>query len=235
MQNNLKMLDELQTIDLKIDGHKGEKETLQEEIALLEGNVAGTQSVIAEKRGEMALLDDEKGKLEEGLAAEVENISRSEAHQKEIKTQKEYQAVSREITNAKKLKAELEEQILQKIGQIDELKGAINGIEETLSALEENTTARKVEVQGKIDRLEEEIAGIVNQREAIVKGLPATMIRRYGLLREQRRGIAVVEAKDGSCLGCNMHLPPQLYNTLFRGNELITCPHCQRILVLRQG
>jgi len=235
LQNNLKMLDELQTIDLKIDGHKGEKETLQEEIALLEGNVAGTQSVIAEKRGEMALLDDEKGKLEEGLAAEVENISRSEAHQKEIKTQKEYQAVSREITNAKKLKAELEEQILQKIGQIDELKGAINGIEETLSALEENTTARKVEVQGKIDRLEEEIAGIVNQREAIVKGLPATMIRRYGLLREQRRGIAVVEAKDGSCLGCNMHLPPQLYNTLFRGNELITCPHCQRILVLRQG
>jgi predicted nucleic acid-binding Zn-ribbon protein len=54
------------------------------------------------------------------------------------------------------------------------------------------------------------------------------------MLREQRRGIAVVEARDGSCLGCNMQLPPQLYNSLFRGDDLITCPHCQRVLVLRR-
>jgi uncharacterized protein len=128
LQKNLKMLDELQAIDLKIDGHKGDKEVLQEEIALLEEKVTGAQSAIALKKGELSALEEEKGKLEEGLAAEVENISRSEAHQKEIKTQKEYQAVSREITTAKKLKAELEEQILQMIAQIDELNVAINGI-----------------------------------------------------------------------------------------------------------
>jgi uncharacterized protein len=44
--------------------------------------------------------------------------------------------------------------------------------------------------------------------------------------------VAVVEAKEGNCMGCNMHLPPQLYNTLFRADDVITCPHCQRILVM---
>ncbi|MGA2152432.1 MAG: C4-type zinc ribbon domain-containing protein [Geobacteraceae bacterium] len=234
MRKNLKMLDELQTIDLKIDGYKGEKEALQGEIAVLDVKVAEAQSTISEKQGELALLNEEIGKLEEGIAAEAENIRRTEAHQKEIKTQKEYQAVSREITTAKKLSAELEEQLLQKMGQTDELKTAITGIEETLSALEQNFTAQKGEVQSKIDRLEEDISGVIAAREAIVKGLPATMMRRYGMLREQRRGVAVVEARGGSCLGCNMQLPPQLYNTLFRVDELVNCPHCQRILVLRQ-
>lgn len=234
MRKNLKLLDELQAVDLKIDGYKGEREALQEEIAVLDAKVAEAQSAISQKKEELALIDEEKAKLEEGLAAEQENISRSEAHQKEIKTQKEYQAVSREIATAKKLSAELEEQLLQKIGQSDDLNGAITGIEETLSALMQNITVQKEELQDKIGRLEETIGRDVAAREAVVKGLPATVVRRYGMLREQRRGVAVAEARDGTCLGCNMQLPPQLYNSLFRGDDLITCPHCQRMLILRQ-
>jgi len=228
------MLDELQTIDLKIDGYKGEKEALEGEVAALEEKVAGAQSAIAEKNGELVALEEEKGKLEEGIATEMENIRRSEANQKEIKTQKEYQAVSKEIATAKKVIGELEEQILQKIGKIDELRVEIAGHEENLSSLEQNIDTHTGEVHGRIDRLEEDIVQVSVARAEIVKGLPATMIRRYGMLREQRRGVAVVEARGGSCLGCNMQIPPQLYNTLFRVDELINCPHCQRILVLRQ-
>jgi predicted nucleic acid-binding Zn-ribbon protein len=228
------MLDELQAIDLKIDGFKGEKESLLAEIAVLDGKVAGAQSAIAEKKGELATLEEEKQKLEESIAVEAENISRSETHQKEIKTQKEYQAVSKEITTAKKLKAELEEQILQKIGQGDAMKADIATLEENETALAQNVAVEKAAVQEKIDRLEEGIAQDAATREEVVKGLPPMMLRRYDMLRGQRRGIAVVEARDGSCLGCNMQLPPQLYNSLFRGDDLITCPHCQRVLVLRR-
>ena len=234
MRKNLKLLGELQEIDLKVDGLQGEKEGLLAEIAGLEQQVASVQSEIAAKNGELVALEEEKQRLEENLAAETDNIARSEGRLKEIKTQKEYQAVSKEISTAKKLKAELEEQILQKIGQIEEFKGDIAGREENLGALEKNVAGQKAEVQKKIEQLEAAIAADTTAREAAVKGLPASVMRRYSLLREQRRGVAVVEARDGYCLGCNMQLPPQLYNTLFRGDELITCPHCQRVLLLRQ-
>lgn len=234
MRKNLKLLDELQEIDLKIDGFKGEKEALLQEIADLDSKVEEARSAIAEKTGELAILDTEKAQLEESVATETENIARSEAHQKEIKTQKEYQAVAKEITTAKKLKGELEEQILQKIGQADALRGEVAALEESRSALEQNVAEQKGALQEKIDKLEEGIAQDIAARETVVKGLPPQMLRRYGMLREQRRGVAVVEARDGSCLGCNMQLPPQLYNMLFRGDELITCPHCQRVLVLRR-
>jgi uncharacterized protein len=234
LRKNLKMLDGLQEIDLKIDAFKGEKDALLQEIAALDGKVAEARSVIAGKQEEVAACEGERLALEESLVTETDNIARSETHQKEIKTQKEYQAVSKEITTAKKLKGELEEQILQKLGRIEELKGEIAGMEENQLALEQNVAAQRTEVEAKIDRLEKGIAQDVGAREALVKGLSAQLMRRYDMLREQRRGIAVVEARDGSCLGCNMQLPPQLYNSLFRGDDLITCPHCQRVLILRR-
>jgi len=233
LRKNLKLLDELQTIDLKNDGFSEEKEGLLNGLAELDAELIGGRDAVAAKKEELTFLKEEREKLEEGIAAEQDNIRRSEAHQKEIKTQKEYQAVSKEIAAAKKLGAELEEQLLQKIGQIDELTAAIAGIEETLMTLEQQVNIRKNELQEKIDRLEAELDSGMVAREAIVKGLPASVTRRYGILREQRRGVAVVEAREGSCLGCNMQLPPQLYNTLFRADELILCPHCQRILILR--
>lgn len=234
MRKSLKMLDELQEIDLKIDSFKGEKEGMLQEQALLDSKVAEAESVITVKNAELSSLEEEKGGLEESLAIEAENITRSEGRIKEIKTQKEYQAVSKEITAARKQKAEMEEQVLQKIGRIEELKGEIAGLEENIAALQGNIASQKAEVQVRIDKLDEGILKDSTAREEIVKTLPSSIIRRYTLLREQRRGLAVAAAKGGSCLGCNMNLPPQLYNTLFRGEELITCPHCQRMLILRQ-
>jgi len=234
LRKSLKMLDALQAIDLKIDSFKGEKEGMLQELDLFDGKVAEAESVIALKNAELSALEEEKRGLEESLAMEAENITRSEGRIKEIKTQKEYQAVSKEITVARKQKTEMEEQILQKIGRIEDLKGEIGGLEENLGALQGNIAEQKAEVQTRIAKLDEGIVQDNAARDEIVKGLSSSVIRRYTLLREQRRGLAVAEARGGSCLGCNMNLPPQLYNSLFRGDDLITCPHCQRMLILRQ-
>jgi uncharacterized protein len=234
LRKNLKVLDGLQELDLKIDSLNGDVKSLEEGVAALEAEVAEAETSIQARNEELAALEDEKRQLEENLAAEVENISRSEVRLKEIKTQKEYQAVSKEITTARKLKTELEEQVLQKITQIDEVRADVNGRQEKLQLLVQNIGERKAELVGQIDQLKSTMASENTAREDAVKALPASVVRRYTLLRQQRRGIAVVEAREGCCSGCHMNLPPQLYNSLYRGEDLITCPHCQRILVMRQ-
>jgi predicted nucleic acid-binding Zn-ribbon protein len=233
LQKHLKTLEELQEIDLKADGLHGEKEVVLGEIAALEQRVAEAQAALAAKNAEIEALTAEKEELDANLVVEGENIVRSETRLKEIKTQKEYQAVSKEITSARKLTQELEEQVLQKLGRAEELRGEVAAMETDLKALEENTSAQKAELTARVEQLEAEVAADAAAREAAVKSLPASVMKRYNTLRVQRRGIAVVEARDGSCLGCNMQLPPQLYNSLFRGDDLITCPHCQRVLVLK--
>jgi uncharacterized protein len=234
LKKSLTLLDELQQIDLKIDGFNGEKDRLLAEMAQLDTSIEEAEAAISVKNNDLMFAEDERIAIDESLAQEIDNIARSEQRLKDIKTQKEYQAVSKEITTARKLKSELEEQLAEKLARLEEQKSEIAALRENMSSLEDNIAARKGEVQGAIDRLEEGITQDITDRDDIVKELPASIIRRYTQLREQRRGIAVVEARNGSCLGCNMNLPPQLYNTLFRCDDLIVCPHCQRMLVLRQ-
>ena len=233
MRNNLKSLYELQEIDLRIDGLDGEKGQLLSEAQALEAKLAEAREKIAARREEAQVLETEKVTLEANLASENDNIVRSESHLKEIKTQKEYQAVSKEISGAKKLIVELEEQLLQKINAIEEIGADVAKKEAELAELEQNVALQQGEVQRKVETLESGIAADAATREETIKGLPVSVMKRYSRLRDQRRGIAVVEAKEGNCMGCNMHLPPQLYNTLFRADDVLTCPHCQRILVLR--
>jgi len=220
-------------MDLRIDGLDGEKAQLLREVAVLEATLAESRRKIEERKQDAQTLEEEKTGLEAGLATENDNINRSETNLKEIKTQKEYQAVSKEISGAKKLISELEDQILQKINALEEVNGDISRRESDLAELEANVATQQAEVKQKVDELEARIAADVATRETTIGTLPASVIKRYTRLRDQRRGVAVVEAREGNCTGCNMHLPPQLYNTLFREDDVITCPHCQRILVMR--
>jgi len=231
---NVRILAQLQEIDLKIDSSRGEAQALQNEIHSLEAMAAEKQQDIAEQKSELSVIEEEKRVLEENLATESDSISRSEIRLREIKTQKEYQAVSKEIATAKKVKTDLEEQILQKITRTDELNVIIAEKEGKLQEFEGNASARKSELQDRIEQLEKAIADDSSARNVTAKDIAASMMKRYETLRQKRQGLAIAEAKAGSCMGCNMNLPPQVFNSLFKEENFVCCPHCQRMLFLRQ-
>ena len=235
MKNRLELLEQLQKIDLLVDVLKATQTSLKSDMDGISQSLDTARDGVAGLKIRAAQLQKEKGELEVNHAAELENIQRSETNMKEIKTNKEYQAVGREIAAARKQVVELEEQILQKITQLEELNSEIVSGEAALAELEQNTDQRRSEKQAEIDKVQQDVDVDSLRRDAITKELPANVLKRYQNLREQRRGQAVAVAREGYCLGCNMHLPPQLYNSLFRADELISCPHCQRMLILQQS
>lgn len=234
MKKKLETLEQLQDIDQLINSMKSSQQSLNDEL----GDIAQALDVVRDEvsalESRLVQLEAEKAELEANHAAEVANITRSETNMKEIKTNKEFQAVGREISAARKQVAELEEQVLQKITQIDELAGEVAAKKTSLGELTLNSAQRISEKQAEIDKIQKGIDADLDRREALTKGIPASVVKRYTTLRDQRRGQALAIARDGYCLGCNMHLPPQLYNNLFKYEELLSCPHCQRMLVLKQ-
>ncbi len=233
MKKRLDLLEQLQEIDSQVDVLKKAQNSLQEDLNGIAGTLADARDGLAVLQARATQLEKEKGDLEASHAAELENIKRSETNMKEIKTNKEYQAVGREIAAAHKQVAELEDQVLQKITQLDELNGEIVASQTTLAELEQNSEQRRSEKQAEIDKVQQNVDADSLRREAITKELPPSLVKRYNSLRSQRRGQALAIARDGFCQGCNMHLPPQLYNNLFKVDDLIACPHCQRVLILR--
>jgi len=234
LKKRLDLLEQLQEIDLQVDVLKTAQNSLNDDMNGIAQALDEAREGLAALQGRAAQLEKEKGDLESSHAAELENIRRSETNMKEIKTNKEYQAVGREIAAARKQVAELEEQVLQKIAQLEEVNSEIAASQATLTELELNSTQRRSEKQAEINKVQQDVDTDIVRRDAITKELPASLLKRYNSLREQRRGQALAIARDGFCQGCNMHLPPQLYNSLFKGDDLLTCPHCQRVLILKQ-
>jgi len=234
LKKKLLLLEELQVIDCAIDDKQAEQAIHQADIADLEQRLTAARSALAGEQASLAEIRRAKEELEVALQAEQDNIKRSETNMKEIRTNKEFQAVGREITAARKQVAELEEQILQKTGQQEELQAAIDAHSAELASLEEAAASGRQERLASIGSLQAVIDAAVANREQIVKELSSSVVRRYTQLRSQRRGQALAEARDGSCQGCHMQLPPQLYNTLFKCDDLYSCPHCNRILILKQ-
>ena len=233
MKRRLELLEQLQNIDLQLDTLASARNGLHGEVDAIRSTLDAAREELSALENRVATLEQEKTGLESNHAAELENIKRSESHMREIKTNKEYQAVGREIAAARKLSSELETQILGKLSQIEELKGDIESKTSVLGELEENTGRRIDEKQVEIGKIQQDLDSDTTRREEIARDLPASLLKRYCSLRDQRKGLAVAIARDGYCLGCNMNLPPQLYNSLFKGEELLHCPHCQRVLVLK--
>ena len=233
MKKKLEMLEELQEVDQKIDALKVVKNGLQAELSGINQGVDAAREELALLEAGLAQLESEKGELEITHAAELENIARSETNMKEIKTNKEFQAVGREITAARKQVTDIEEQLLQKIGRIEEISGELAAKKSRCDELAENSAQRVVAKQAEIDKIQSNIDADIVRRESVTREIPDSLVKKFTILREQRRGQALAIARGGYCMGCNMHLPPQLYNDLYKYEELLTCPHCQRILILK--
>lgn len=234
MQDQLRLLIELQKIDdamnrIRVNRRKCEKELDQfrEEMERVQGMADSLAEQLAE-------LERERRERELSLAQERDNVQKAEGRLPAIKTQKEYVAVLKEIDTAKKLSKELEEQIASRREAIETLAREKEEKAAEAEALNKKHEARQAEIRAALEELDESLAAKEAEREEALKQLPSSLRRRYEMLLERRSGVAVVEARNGACLGCNMHLPPQLFNSLFLVEEIQSCPHCNRLLYVRE-
>lgn len=233
MKEELGLLEELQAIDQTLDYKLAEQLALKSEIEQMHQKLTSIKETLTEQMQQMEGFCSERQELENAINSENENIKRSETNMKEIRTNKEFQAVGREINTARKQVEELEEQQLQLDSKIEELQAAISSCQSELDQASVVAESDCKEKQSSIDSITNLVEETSKKREKLFQKLPGSLSRRYTQLREQRRGQALAIVRDGRCIGCNMQLPPQLYNLLCRGDELHFCPHCQRIMVLK--
>lgn len=232
MQAEVELLRELQDVDQSLNIGRRDRQKLEGELADIEAEVERVQVMVSSLAADLEALQGQRKALTQALAQEQENVQKAEGRLPAIKTQKEYVAVLKEIDTAKKVNKDLLDKIAAKDGEIEALsreKGEKDATFETVSA---RVGARRSEIEGGLSTCDQQLAHASGQREALLGRLPAPLRKRYVMLVERRGGTAIVAARKGTCLGCNMQLPPQLYNSLFTSQELLSCPHCNRLLYL---
>jgi len=230
VQKQLQLLRDLQELDTEKKVVADKRQAGLNEQQILKTELDRLQQMVDSLAGEISVLEGEKAELVSAMALEQENVERSEGRLPQIKTQKEYVAVLKEVDTAKKLAKDLQANIDAKDEILLSLTSDKDEKDAELATNTEQADARCTEVDASMVAVNKKLAEMDGQRSGMLEELPKSLRKRYELLMSRRAGLAIVEASNGACLGCHMHLPPQMFNSLFVLDEIQPCPHCSRLL-----
>ncbi|MCK5688794.1 hypothetical protein KAI87_05960 [Myxococcota bacterium] len=231
MLQHLINLYELQSTDARIHELQEQIKAVPETVLTLSSKVDDlrerSESLLAERDS----AEKEQKVLEGSVKAEGLKIKKWEARLAEIRNQREALALSRETDGSKRAKKKDEESILELMAKREEQAKAYEALQDELAENEVDLeSAEEERTLGNSDS-EKEIVTLTARREELAPNIDKKLIRKYDLIRKKRMGIGLVLVADGHCQGCNIRLPPQLFNVLQRGDSIEQCPSCQRLIL----
>ena len=172
----------------------------------------------------------ERRQIESLLGMERDKVKKWEARLGDIKTPREYAALSREIDIARKTNDSQSEQLRQLATTAIELRKVLDT---SADALSEKEMAAKEEVDS-LSRREADFATRLRELEVrrgeAAKKVDPALLGRYENIKRRRAGIAVCPVVGNTCRGCNRNIPPQLSLVLRRADSVESCPNCNRII-----
>ena len=230
LREKLKALEELQQIDLETNEVNGELEKLPARLEKAEAAVATARRAWEDEKLRLESNERERRQLESLLGMERDKVKKWEGRLGEIKTPREFAALSREIDIAKKTNDGQHEQVKELTAQAAEIKKSIEAKEEVLSEREAAAQAEAEEVEKARAAAEEKTKALEARRAAAAKVVDPGLLAKYENIKRRRAGIAIAPVIGMTCKGCHRNVPPQLAITLQRANSIETCPNCHRII-----
>jgi len=190
---------------------------------------AARQRVAAAK---LRLADNQQARraLEKDVAVHQGRLSKFRDQLMEVKTNVEYQALQKEIAFAQSEVKAIEDKVLERMLEGDDLTADVKRGEAELAKEQKAVEADRVRFEADLAELNASVERTAAERAELVRALNPQVLATFDLVAKRRNGIAVAEARDGICTICHVRLRPQVFNTIRRNDEIVQCDSCQRIL-----
>jgi predicted nucleic acid-binding Zn-ribbon protein len=229
LEQELKTIFEAQQIDTQIIENEKKMFLAPRIIAEMDAEIEEMHSKTGREKEIIQELEKERRKKEKELEVEKEKIIKFESKLYEVKTNKEYQALLKEIETAKEANDKTEEEILILMDKVEELKKDHEILAAHLKKREAEVEKEKNKLNKEFDSIDKIIRELKIQRDNLLSVVTDSLKETYNTLIVKRAGIAVVNLRNGVCQGCYMNIPPQLFIEATKNRQLILCPSCNRI------
>ncbi|MEE9225282.1 MAG: C4-type zinc ribbon domain-containing protein [Bacteroidota bacterium] len=221
----------LQQVDLKLDELEKLKGDLPSAVKDLQEKIAGLESQVKEQQDTIKSSRIERDKYDVDVAAIREKSERYKAQQFQVRTNKQYDALTKEIDTAEATIAKLEREMDSLADKSRLSKEKMEALQGTLEETKKAVRERQHELDEVSKASEEEELQLNHEREKLVSRLERKDLIMYERIRKAKDGTAVVAVKRNACGGCFNFVPAQRILELRKNNRIFTCEHCARILV----
>jgi predicted nucleic acid-binding Zn-ribbon protein len=168
--------------------------------------------------------------IEKDVAVQQARLSKFRDQLMAVKTNVEYQAMQKEIEYAQGEVKTLEDAILERMLEADDLTAVLKRAEAELAKEQKAVDADRQAMAADLSGLKSALDVITRERAELVASLDRGVLTLFERVSKRRNGVAMSEARDGICTICHVRLRPQVFNTVRRNEEIVQCDHCNRIL-----
>ncbi|HWP82305.1 MAG TPA: C4-type zinc ribbon domain-containing protein [Bacteroidota bacterium] len=231
METRLRNLFALQQVDTQLDELHELKGDLPKLVADLEERIRAKeearQSLEESVRASLVRRDE----IDVEIISLKEKIEKYKEQQFQIKTNKQYDALSREIDTAQEKIINLQKEMEILEGRAEVAKVDAQKLTPEIEELKKDLAERRQELELVNKEHEEEELKLHHEREKLVVRIDKNDLQTYERIRRAKAGKAVVPVRRNACGGCYKRIPPQTVLELRKNSRIIICEHCGRILV----
>ena len=230
MNSDVHKLIDLQQVDSRIAALRAEIAALPKEVAQIEAKLAGSKAKVEAAQAAMKTDETARRKHESDIKDEQEKISKYRDQSLKVKTNQEYKALLSEIEHAETAIAKLEDKVLEIMVAADGRKETLKQAEALLKAATAENEKEKEHARQQTAEDEKQLAELTAQRNGLRSGISDDALRHYDRVLKLR-GSAIAAVHDNQmCSVCRVILRPQVYQDVMKGDEMVYCDSCQRIL-----
>src|ERR1051326_652579 len=230
MLSDLKLVIRLQDIDHRLSDIAKEIASLPLHIAEIEKKLVSHERKLEADRAALVATQKERKKCEGDIQVQEQKISKLKDQMLSAKTNEQYRAFQHEIEFCEKEIRKAEDRILELMGESEPLDKNVKAAEAALKTEKAQVEAEKTQARERTAADQKAQAELQAERHSIASSIAPATLQNYERVRKGRRGIAVAEVVDGRCTACNIALRLQYFQDLKRGEKILSCESCQRML-----
>lgn len=197
---------------------------------VFEARLAASRQRLAAAKQLLTEGQNARRAIEKELAVHQGRLSKFRDQLMSVKTNLEYQAMQKEIGFAQSEVKSLEDKILERMLEADELSSAVKRAEAELASEQTTIDLERRALEGELATLKTALERMTKERSDLIGLVSPQAFATFDLVSRRRNGVAMAEARDGICTICHVRLRPQIFNTVRRNEQIIQCDSCQRIL-----
>ncbi|HOC58573.1 MAG TPA: C4-type zinc ribbon domain-containing protein [Smithellaceae bacterium] len=230
MKEKLLTLISLQECDSQLVKLSAKKTRLPEKIRKMEESFLVFKENTEQNKKKLAQIRAQRAEYEADIKKTNDSVIKTRERLLEVKNNKEYQAMLKEIETAEKTKGDIETKIIVLMEEMEKIVVLVKQDDETLQQATVKYEEEKKAIEDELNAVDTDSAIWMEKKSALQKLLPEALLSQYEKIKKRNNGIGVISVWKAVCSGCHMNIPPQLYNELQRSNNLLNCPNCSRIM-----
>lgn len=233
MDIDFERLIRLQALDLEIREAQSLLDSIPSQTEAIDQRITAGSQTIAQAKDKLAANQKNRRELEAEVKDIKARISKHKSQQSQVKSNKEYGALLKEIEDDQRRIDELEETIIQEMLRADDIEAEIKAALDMQAKEKKVLESEKEVLCQKKAEADTRLQALHRDKEVLLPQISADLLALYQRIFHKKGGIALSPIKDDFCALCHMRVRPQMLNELLEKDKLITCENCGRILYRR--